>query len=527
MVWDILQANDIIEHKESHIRELTTKLESTQRQLTILQHQMELMLRRLYGRKSEKIMPGQLLLDCMPDFLNRISQEPQAVAVQDHETPVIPKAPNPGTSRRHLGRIPIPEHLERVEILLDIPEEQKIGPEGKPLKVIAVEVSEKLEYRPGKLIVNVYKRPQYAVPESIDTAGVIAASMPDHPIARCKADIGFIAHVIVSKYADHQPLYRQDAIYEREGVTVPRATQCSWMMQVYEVARYLEETLQAAIWESRIIFTDDTPVPLQAKGNGKVKKARLWVYVRGGPGPPLIVYDFSCDRSKQRPLAFLDGYRGYVHADAYSGYDELFKRGDIIEVGCWAHARRKFDEAASSRPREATDILARIARLYHQVETPCAAMTTEERCRYRQEHARPILDGIFAKLTELQQQTIPSEPLRKAVDYALNQRAALCRYIENGWLRPDNNLAENAMRPIALGRKNWMTVGSERGGRAAALYMSLIQSCKGRGINPWEYFDDLLRRIMSHPVSRLRELLPDVWEPLPKDKHGLIIPVTT
>ena len=529
MIFNISQAHDIIAQQKYHIEELTKKLESTQRQLTILQHQMELMLRRLYGRKSEKIMPGQLLLDCMPDFLNRIAQEQQADAVPEPpvpETPVAPKTSKAGTSRRHLGRIPIPEHLERVEILLDIPEEQKIDVEGKPLKVIGVEVSEKLEYRPGKLIVNVYKRPQYAVPESIDTAGVIAASMPDHPIARCKADIGFIAHIIVSKYADHQPLYRQDAIYEREGVTVPRATQCSWMMQVYEVARYLEETLRAAIWESRIIFTDDTPVPLQAKGNGKVKKARLWVYVRGGPGPPLIVYDFSCDRSKQRPLAFLDGYRGYVHADAYSGYDELFKRGDITEVGCWAHARRKFDEAVSSRPREATDILARIARLYHQVETPCAVMTPEERCRYRQEHARPILDGIFAKLTELQQQTIPSEPLRKAVDYALNQRAALCRYLENGWLRPDNNLAENAMRPIALGRKNWMFVGSERGGRATALFMSLIQSCKGRGINPWDYFDDLLRRIMSHPVSRLRELLPDVWEPLPKDKHGLIIPTT-
>jgi hypothetical protein len=187
-----------------------------------------------------------------------------------------------------------------------------------------------------------------------------------------------------------------------------------------------------AVRESGIIFTDDTFVPLQAKGNGKVKKARLWVYVRGGPGPPLIVYDFSCDRSKQRPLAFLDGYRGYVHADAYSGYDELFKTEGISEVGCWAHARRKFDEATSSRPREATDILARIARLYHEVETPCAAMMPEDRCRYRQEYARPILDGIFAKLTELQQQTIPSEPLRKAVEYAMNQRAALCRYSRTG-----------------------------------------------------------------------------------------------
>ncbi|MDD5476296.1 MAG: transposase, partial [Syntrophales bacterium] len=195
----------------------------------------------------------------------------------------------------------------------------------------------------------------------------------------------------------------------------------------------------------------------------------------------------------------------------------------IVEVGCWAHARRKFDEASTSRPREAADILARIARLYHQVETPGAQMDPEERRRLRQEQAIPLLEGIFQKLEELRPQTIPSEPLRKAIDYALNQRKALCRYVQDGRLRPDNNLAENAIRPVALGRKNWIFVGSERGGRAAALYLSLVQSCKNCGINPWEYFDDMLRRIMSQPVSRLRELLPDQWKPAPRDERGLII----
>jgi hypothetical protein len=242
----------------------------------------------------------------------------------------------------------------------------------------------------------------------------------------------------------------------------------------------------------------------------------MWVYVRGGVGPPLTVYDFSIDRSKRRPLDFLEYYHGYVHADAYSGYDELFRKPGIIEVGCWAHARRKFDEAVSSRPQEATNILACIARLYHEVETLCAKVSPEERRRCRQERAMPILDGIFAKIEEMRPRTIPSEPLRKAIDYALNQKKALYRYLEDGRLRPDNNLAENAMRPVAVGRKNWLFVGSERGGRAAALFMSLIKSCKDCNVNPWEYFDDLLRRIMSHPVNRLRELLPDQWKPLPR-----------
>ncbi|MBW2742439.1 MAG: IS66 family transposase [Deltaproteobacteria bacterium] len=335
--------------------------------------------------------------------------------------------------------------------------------------------------------------------------------------------MGLLAHVIVSKFADHLPLYRQDGIFEREGVTIPRATQTSWLMQVYESIKPLEETLRKAVFESDVLFTDDTPIPMQVKGNGKLRKARLWVYLRGGTGPPLVAYDFSIDRSKKRPLDFLKDYRGYVHADAYSGYDQLFKKEGIVEVGCWAHARRKFDEATSSRPKEATDILARIARLYHEVETPCADMTHEERRHCRQERAMPILAGIFEKLEELKQQTIPSEPLHKAVGYALNQRKALCRYIEDGRLRPDNNLAENAIRPIAVGRKNWLFVGSERGGRAAALFMSLIQSCKDCDINPWEYFDDMLRRIMSHPVNRLRELLPDQWKPLPEDERVLLL----
>lgn len=533
MIVTLSQASELLAQKDALIRELTAqkdaqiaeltrKLASVQRQLATLQHQMEQMLRRLYGRKSEQLNPNQLMFDSI--VLQALEQNACTQHTPKEAEPVIREV-KPRRVSAHHGRVPIPEHLERVEILLDIPDEQKVCPEtGEPLKVIAVEISEKLEYRPGKLIVNVYKRPQYALPDRCDTfGGVLAASMPDHPIAKCKGDVGLLAHLIVSKFADHLPLYRQDGIFEREGVTIPRATQSSWLMQVYESVKPLEESLKRAVRESDVMFTDDTPIPLQVKGNGKLKKARLWVYIRGGTGPPLTAYDFSIDRSKKRPLDYLHEYRGYVHADAYSGYDELFKKEGIIEVGCWAHARRKFDEAASSRPLEATDILARIARLYHEVETPCADMSPEERRRCRQERAWPILTGIFEKLEEMRRQTIPSEPLRKAVDYALNQRKALCRYLEDGRLRPDNNLAENAIRPVAIGRKNWLFVGSERGGRAAALFMGLVKSCKDNGINPWEYFDDMLRRIMSHPVNHLRELLPDQWKPLPKDERGMIM----
>jgi transposase len=219
----------------------------------------------------------------------------------------------------------------------------------------------------------------------------------------------------------------------------------------------------------------------------------------------------------------LEGYSGYVHADAYSGYDELFRKEDVTEVGCWVHGRRKFDEAASSRPKEATEIMARIAQIY-KIESECKGLDPQELCRIRQERTKTILDGIFVRLEELRPVTIPKEPLRTAIDYSLNQRDALYRFLEDGRLKPDNNTAENKIRPIAVGRKNWLFVGSERGGKAAALYYSLILSCKACDVNPWEYFNDMLRRIMSHPVNRLRELLPDQWHPLPKDQNGLIIP---
>jgi len=524
MIISLQEALSIIEQKDLQIEELNKKLHSTQLSLKMLQHQVDQLLRRVYGRRSEKLDPRQLLFDPM---VMEVLQQPEADTTDEPPVNPLPeKKKTPKTKRRHPGRIPIPEHLERVEILLDIPEEEKVCPEtGKPLKQIGVETSEKLEYRPGKLIVNVYKRPKYASPDSMASGqvGVITAPMPDHPIEKCKADIGLLSQIIVSKFADHLPLYRQDGIFEREGVIIPRATQSSWVIQNYEAIRPLEDVLKMAVLERDVIFTDDSIIPLQVKGNGKVKKARLWVYVRGGQGPPLTVFDFSRDRSKKRPLDFLDGYRGYVHADAYSGYDELFRSEWIIEVGCWVHSRRKFDEAASSRPLEATEVMARIARLY-KIEAHCKEMTPEQRREVRQERSRPILDGIFERLEELKPNTLPSEPLRKAIDYALNQRQALYRYLDDGRLKPDNNTAENAIRPLALGRKNWLFAGSDRGARATALFLGLIQSCKACDVNPWEYFDDMLRRIMSHPVNRLRELLPDQWKPLPRDERGLIIP---
>jgi transposase len=305
MFSSLNEANAALEQKDLQIQELTKKLQSTQLSMKMLQHQVEQLIRRVYGKRSEKIDPKQMMFD---NFIMDALDQPQSETLPETlpEQKEKPKKKPRAAKRNHPGRIPIPEHLERVEIVLDVPEGEKICPEtGKPLKKIGEEVSEKLEYKPGKLIVNVYKRPKYGSPDSMASGevGVITAPMPDHPIEKCKADVGLISHIIVSKFADHLPLYRQDGIFEREGVTIPRSTQTNWTLQTYEAISPLENALKEAVFDSNILFTDDSIIPLQIKGNGRVKKGRLWVYVRGGPGPPLCVFDFSQDRSKKRPIS--------------------------------------------------------------------------------------------------------------------------------------------------------------------------------------------------------------------------------
>ena len=263
--------------------------------------------------------------------------------------------------------------------------------------------------------------------------------------------------------------------------------------------------------EGAILFTDDTVVRLMEPGLGKTRQARMWVYIRGDPGPPLVVFDFTKDRRKERPLEFLGDYQGYIHADAYSGYDELFKRKGVIEVGCWAHTRRRFVEAMTSRPKEASDVVAHIAGLY-KIEQEVRDKKEEDRFRIRQQQALPQLDRLFDQFEEMLAETTPAEPLTKAIQYALNQREALHRYTEDGRLEMDNNAAKNAIRPLAVSRKNWLFAGSEKGGNSAALFLSLIECCRKCDLNPWEYLTDIFRRIMAHPANRLRELLPDQWK---------------
>ena len=492
--------------KAEHIEELTRQNVELDRTVEQLRQQIALLQRRLYGPRSEKYHPGQIFLD---DVLKAGESDSPA-----EEPPSVPVKATVRRKARPHGRLRIPDHIERVNEVLDLPEEQKRDPQtGEELVRLREETSEKLAWKPGRWYVRRFIRPVYVHPDrQSENAGVYVQPMPDTPIEKCKADTSVLAMVAVKKYVDHLPLYRQRDIFLREGIDVASSTLNAWAIDPILACEPLYQAFRAEVLARPVIFTDDSPVDMLQEGLGRTKEARMWVYV-GGCGPPYRYFDFTQDRRKERPGQILSGYAGYVHADAYSGYDHLFANSDrIIEVGCWAHARRKWDEALSSARLPCTDILLRI-RLLYKVEAAIRGETPELRLEVRQAESVPLLDTLYERLNEIAAERVilPSSLLAKAMGYAINQRKALYRYTTDGRLEIDNNTAENAIRPHAVGRKNYLFIGSPRGGKACAMAMTFLQSAKAVGANPYEYMHDIYNRIMSHPVNRLHELLPAAW----------------
>jgi transposase len=491
--------------KGRQVDELASQAEALLRENEGLRHQIEQLQRRLYGTKSERYEPDQL-------YLEEVLKEGQS----EEPAEVIEEVPVRATVRRKArahGRLKIPDDIERIEERLDLPEEQKHDPDtGQALVMLREEVSEKLAWKPGAWYVRRFIRPIYVHPDRQgEKAGVYVHPMPESPVEKCKADNSVLALVGVKKYLDHLPLYRQREIFKREGIEIASSTLNAWAIEPILALEPLYEALKSEVLTRPCVFTDDTPVAMLQPGSKKTKTARMWVYL-GGCGAPYRFFDFTQDRSRARPIGILGKYRGFVHADAYSGYDELFrKNSNVTEVGCWAHARRKFDEAKNSSLRECSEILTRIGQLY-EVEAKVRGSPAKERLAARQSQSVPVLDTLYERLKQFAIDALPASAFGKALGYAMNQREALCRYTTDGRLEIDNNFAENAIRPLALGRKNWLFAGSERGGKACAIAMSLLHSAKACGVNPYDYLHDIYNRIMSYPVSRLHELLPDVWK---------------
>jgi transposase len=317
-------------------------------------------------------------------------------------------------------------------------------------------------------------------------------------LPKSKAAPGLVADVIVSKLVDHLPLYRQEQRYTRQGFPIARSTLCGWLAEAAEVLTPLWRLLKEKILAANIVNTDDTPVPVQDPDREHCRTGRIWAYVsRHG-----TVFEATEDRSRDGPLEFLRGFQGFLQCDAYAGYDELFRRanGTIIEVGCWAHARRKFVEAQKTSPREAHEAVARIKQLYG-VEHEAKDFDAAARRSLRQEKSVPLLAALAAT-------ALPKSPLGEAVTYARNQWAALNVYVTDGALAMDNNLAERAVKPFAIGRKNWLFFGSDDGGRRLAILSSFTATCQQFRVNPWTWLKETLTRLPTTPANQLATLLP-------------------
>jgi len=475
-------------------------------------NKIEALLRELLeakrNRKSEQLSDDQLALFAAAWQARQAEREASTTPDRSDDDDT-PSADASMGNKRAGGRQQLPRHLKRERIVHDLDDVEKhCAVCQQDLRPIGEESSERYEYVPAQVMVieNICKK--YACACTVKTA-----TKPPQPIEKSTAGASLLAQVIVAKTVDHLPLNRQEKIFERHGVDISRKTMCGWMAQCAELLKPLYETAKQVLFESKVIGTDDTSVKVLDGKLPFARTGRVWPYY-GDRDHPLIVYDYTATRERAGPERFLEGYRGYLQADAYGGYDAFFKdpeRG-LIEVGCWAHARRYFHKAVDADRSRMGPALLLIAQLY-RVETQARWLTPKDRLNLRQRESRPILDKLHEYLLEIEAEVLPKSPEARAVRYTLKNWTALTRFSEDGDLEIDNNATDRAIRGIAVGRNNWVFFGSDEGGKTAAVLRSLVASCQRAGIEPFLWLNDVLSRIATHPISRLTELLPHNWTP--------------
>jgi transposase len=501
---------------DQRIAELEAEAERLQAENQRLRLLVEKLQRQLFGQRSEKLKDlgddqgrFEALLNEVEE-LNRQLQQAETAATQARTVAEHTRQP-----RRKLDEL-VPADLPVKQKIVDVPEEDKICLEtGNPLVRIGEERSRKLAYEPGHYFILEIVRPRYASLAN-PSQGVLCAPAPDCAIPYGDFDESFIAAAIVDKCAYHLPFYRQEERLRSLGIEISRQTLSRLYIQSAGVLAPLYEELKREILARKILFTDDTPVPFLVKGAGKTVTGRMWVYVAGGAGPPLRIFEFTRDRRKKRPLEFLGNYRGHIHADAFKGYDDLFRQEGVIECACWMHVRRKFFEATDAPPELRAEILRLIRNLY-RYERVIAGHTAEIVLAVRRQRIGPLIDRIFARCAAILRDglVLPRSAFAGAIGYMQSLGVALKRFLDHPDLRPDNGASERAIRPLAIGRKNWLFAGSENGGDATGILLSLVQSCRVLDVDPFRYLEDVLRRINGHKAKRLAELLPHNWKPLP------------
>jgi len=465
-------------------------------ELEKLRFEIACLKRMKYGRSSEQldtqIAQMQLTLE---DLEATLAETPEALRPAPKEAAVKPV------------RRALPAHLPREDVVHDTA--CTCPACGGTLRHLGEDVSEMIEYVPGRYKVIRHVRPKFSCAAC---QKIVQASAPSRPIARGLAGPAFLAHVLVSKYADHLPLYRQSQIYAREGLDLDRSTLADWVGGASELVEPLVRSLGRYVMSATKLHGDDTPVPVLCPGRGTTKQGRLWTYVRddrpaASTEPPAVLFRYSPDRKGERPKAHLAPFTGVLQADAYAGFDRLYGER-IQEAACWAHVRRKFyDIHVAHASPIAAEALDRIGRLYG-IEAEIRGRPPNERAAVRQARAGPELDSLHAWLHTIVAKLSKKSELALAIRYALSRWTALTRYRDDGRLEIDNNAAERALRAVALGRKNWLFAGSDEGGERAAAIYSLLGTAKLNELDPEAYLRYVLERIADHPINRIEELLP-------------------
>jgi transposase len=511
-----LPSGDEFTHKI--IVDLVATLIAKDAELALKIAELTLLKAKLYGQSSEKIKKKAVELE------QQIEEDEAEIAEQtqssedeivDANQAKVEQANKPETQKNKPKRKPLPEHLPRKEIVLN---PDPICPTcgSTEFRTIGHDEAEILEYIPASFVVIKTIRPRVAC-KICDT--IVQAEVPGSTIDKGKAGPGLLAHILVQKYCNHLPFYRQSQMYAREDVELSRSTMASWAGQCARLLRPLIEVLRTEIFASSKLHADDTPIKVLAPGAGKTKTGRIWTYVRdnrasGDETPPAVCYFYSPDRKGIRPVEHLKNFSGVLQADAYAGYDKIYEHAadalaKVLEAACWAHTRRKFYEitVASDNASIAFESIARIAEIY-VIEEEIKGLSPDQRQQIRQIRAKPIVLQLFADWRKFYTDLPKKSATAMAINYALKNEVALCRYLGDGQIEIDNNVAERALRAIALGRKNWLFAGSDVGGETAAAIYSLIETAKLNDINPQAYLRTVLAHIQDHNSQKLHELLP-------------------
>ncbi len=481
--------------------DLTRQLDKTNRLLAQL-------IAARSGTRSEQLSADQLRLFAQQAGMET-PQESKPEEKKPNKGPDDPPGASTGEDVKRRGRQALPKHLKRERIVHDLKEaDKRCGSCHEALRHIGEEVSERYEYVPAQMLVIEDACQKYACSCSIRTA-----TKQPQPIEKSTASASVLAHVIVSKVADHLPVHRQVKMFRRFGVELPDQTLCGWMRQSADLLAPLYERMKLFVLSSKVVGTDDTPVKVLDRSLPHARKGRFWPYVGDGEHPA-VVYDYTPTRERAGPEKFLSTYKGYLQLDAYPAYDKFFldQKRELVEVGCWAHARRHVFNARDTDPARMGAVLAYIGQLYAVEKHARKARIHGEDLRLlRETAARPVVADLHAYLLRIQPELLPKSDAGQTVNYILKNWLALTRYLEDGDLAIDNNRTERSLRGIAVGRNNWTFLGSDRGGRTMAILRSFVSSCELTGVDPFAWFNDVLSRIAACSIQNLEQLFPHRW----------------